>query len=327
MFGILKPQSQLLNLTQRRQHQSAYCNLCGFVGAKYGMKSRFLVVHDIATMWWLLRDARQNEFELRQANCIRGGTRSLKRRGLDKVQQFLAAVSVYVAGVKVQDDLADGDGRFARVAHRLYRGAFQKARGDLIAMSFPVVELEDLIRRHESIEDRGEIDLECVSSPTAEAYGLVAAALARNGCSTWDIEDAAEVGRSLGMAIYLVDAIRDYSQDRGVAFNPLCLIDGSETRALSPQLRERTLRVISDGLSKGRDVITRGGESLLQCWQAIEHRLFQSAGVRPESVTLYATCCVPCGDGAILFDGDDINACCCCSLGACCCSVYFMPNC
>ena len=50
MFGILKPQSQLLNLTQRRQHQSAYCNLCGFVGAKYGMKSRFLVVHDIATM-------------------------------------------------------------------------------------------------------------------------------------------------------------------------------------------------------------------------------------------------------------------------------------
>ncbi|WP_428306227.1 DUF5685 family protein [Lacipirellula sp.] len=54
MFGILRPSQVRLSGPDRVAYSSTYCNVCGALAAEYGHASRLLVVHDIATLAWLL---------------------------------------------------------------------------------------------------------------------------------------------------------------------------------------------------------------------------------------------------------------------------------
>ena len=103
MFGVLKPQRKLLSESENRRHMSAYCSLCGLLSSQYGLKSRMLVVHDIATLWWLLESpSSANKEKIPVGNCLRGGAGKLKKDGVSELQKFLAAMSVYTIGIKVK---------------------------------------------------------------------------------------------------------------------------------------------------------------------------------------------------------------------------------
>ncbi|HEV7280420.1 MAG TPA: DUF5685 family protein [Pirellulaceae bacterium] len=332
MFGILRPLHAALDPIERARHASAYCNLCGLIGSRYGFSSRLLVVHDVATLWWLLQSSESN-WSLPRANCIRGGSRRLRSTGLSELQRFLAAMSVFTIGVKVEDDVADGGSRRAVLTHRMYRRSFDLARHELSNLGFPVHQLDAIIEAQRQVERDAVSDLSVASQATAEAYALLARGVADRGGAAVSADDAAAIGASLGRSVYLIDALRDFSEDVGKAYNPLCIAGGGQAKTLSDELRTRALYAVGAALLAGRTVYTKTSERLNELWGAIERQMFAEAGVFDRrSVTLYSGVCIPCGKGAVYVDGKTANECnnmclivcgciCCgCSQGKCCCS-------
>lgn len=327
MFGILRPHRGLLEHSERVRHTSAYCNLCGLLSGRYGVRSRMLVVHDIATLWWLLGgQANSHAQPLAIGNCLRGGARHLRNTGLSEVQRLVAALSVYTLGVKVADDLVDGGGWRARAANRMYGHIFEAARQELADVNFNLGELEDILSRQQAMERAGERDFVAAAEPTAEAYGLVARAIAAACGSSFTGDQAQRVGEGLGRSVYLADSVRDYADDLGKSYNPLCLSLAHAPAELPQAMREQVLSYIGAQLTHGRQIATSVAEPLLTSWHAIERALLAASGVHDrKSVTLYLGCCVPCGDGAVYVDERDCDPCksscaCTCLLVCCVCT-------
>jgi hypothetical protein len=323
MFGILSPCRQLLSKTDRAGYTSAYCSLCGFLGHQYGLKARMLVVNYIATLWWLLSPhSAEGQARLRTSNCIRGVGQP-RKQSLSDLEKLLAALSVQMVAIKVDDDLSDNGGWRSRLARCIYQGSFQKARRDLAQTGFDLRQLDAFLSSQKTIERDKEDDFKVASEPTARAYGLVAREIARRCSSKFTPEQAAAAGEALGRAVYLVDAIRDSPQDLGTAYNPLCLASHSASSDIPQRLRATVLEFVGSHLSCGRQIAMDVAQHLARSWHAVERTLLASAGVRDEkSVTLYCGCCIPCGNGAIIADEDDCHRCAfglCCS---CCCCAY-----
>ncbi|WP_261343595.1 DUF5685 family protein [Gimesia panareensis] len=267
----MKPQRKLLSESENRRHMSAYCSLCGLLSSRYGLKSRMLVVHDIATLWWLLESpSSANEEKLPVGNCVRGGAGKLKKRGFSELQKFLAAMSAYTIGIKVKDDIADGRNWKTRMANWMYSGQFAKARTDLIEVGFDVENLERILNAQSDLESKREKDFEVASGPTSLAYGLVARETVKRCHSHFTEEQAQQIGEALGRTVYLADAIRDFSEDQGTSFNPLCLEVGPKIQTLPAALKNNVLSHIASHLKEASNLIDQAEEGLKRSWHAVE---------------------------------------------------------
>ena len=323
MFGLLAPARKLLSAEDRNRYLAHYCNLCGFLRSQYDLKSRMLVVNDIATLWWLIENPTSNEARsLKIANCLRGGTRRLKSDGPTELQRMLAAMSASTIGIKVRDDLEDGAGFRSRAMQRVYGDIFKRAEADLQQVGVDVARMNELLAEQRAIESEKEADFEQASSVTARAYGLVAAEIARRCDSQLTVDQAIILGERLGRSIYLIDAIRDFEQDAGASYNPLCLTVGSDANQLPFRLRHEVLSFIGTTLNAGRETASAVGARLRTNWHALERALLNAAGVsNSRSVTLYLGICIPCGDGAVIVEGKDIDDCTKACGSFCCCLI------
>lgn len=321
MFGILRPQLRLIDSSERKRYRRTYCNLCGLIGTQYGYRSRMLVVHDIATIWWLLeRPDALGSKPLKSANCVRGGGKRLSEKGLSELQRLFAAISAYTIGIKVADDIADEPNWRSHAADRLYRRAFSQARRDLQEIDFNLSRLDSILASQKKLETEKEDDFRRAANPTMEAYALVAREIALRCESSVRPEQAEQLGQVLGSAVYLVDAIRDYESDVGNAYNPLCLASHSEDCTLPSDLYREVLTHVGRKLTHGRRIAAAAGDRLAQSWNAIERSLYRVAGVNdPRSVVLYSGCIMPCGDGFAVADNDDFGSCCAIICGGFCC--------
>ena len=323
MFGVLKPQRKLLSGSENRRHMSAYCSLCGLLSSQYGLKSRMLVVHDIATLWWLLESpSSANEEKLPVGNCVRGGAGKLKKRGVSELQKFLTAMSAYTIGIKVKDDITDGSIWKTRMAKWMYSDQFAKSRTDLIEVGFDVEHLERILNAQSDLESKREKHFEAASGPTSLAYGLVAREIVKRCHSRFTEDQAQLIGQALGRTIYLADAIQDFSEDQGASFNPLCIETGPQIQTLPADLKNNVLRYIGTQLKEASNLINQAEEGLKRSWHAVERSLLAAAGVSDQkSITLYSSCCIPCGNGAVVVDSEEcsqaITGCACCAI--CCC--------
>ena len=285
-----------------------------------------LVVNDIATLWWLLSPRSTGGGDrLRTSNCIRGVGR-LRNQDLSDLQHLLAPLSVHLVAIKVDDDLVDDGSWRSRLAHRVYRGPFQKARRDLTDIGFDLEQLDAILARQRSIEQNRERDFTIASEPTAQAYGLVAREIAHRCSSRFTSEQAEIVGEALGRAVYLVDAVRDFPQDLGTAYNPLRLVSDPKADEIPEPLRDTVLEFVGSHLSCGRQIAIDVAQHLGRFWHAVERAIFAGAGVRnARSVTLYCGCCIPCGDGAVYVDEKDCDPCkssFACAIFISCCSCF-----
>lgn len=306
MFGILKPQANLLTREEYRQYVSAYCNLCGLLHHRYGLKSRFLVLHDVATLWWLL-DHQNKSRQLRMGNCVRGGVGKLKDGEVSELQQLLAAISVYTISIKVKDDMQDDGGLQSRILHWSYQSVFEEARQDLRNLDFDVDQMESILAQQQAVEARREPNFESAAEPTAQAYGLLATEIVERCESRLDAAQARQIGERLGRSVYLVDAIQDFEADAGTNYNPLCYAVGKQISTLPSRIKNDVLLYLGECLKQGRETI---GSHWKSSWHAVERALLASAGVRDQrSVTLYLGCCIPCGPGGVYVDDKDCAGC------------------
>lgn len=326
MFGILRPGRAFASTTELQRYSSAYCNLCGFISSRYGFSSRLLLVHDFVTLWWLMEPQDNPQRRLRNLNCVRGGSRRV-RNELTEAERFLAAISVFAAGVKIDDDAHDERTMRSRSLRRLYRRKFEQARVELEDVNFDVTSLEQLLARQREVEERCERNLAVASEVTGHCYAMIAEKLCGLMESELSVNEAFTIGESLGRSVFVADAIRDHDEDCGHAYNPLCGCCSTESGRFPQTARENAMAYLGQVMSVASRVTTGIGDVFLNRISVLGHQLFASIGVRdPSTVTLYFLCCIPCGDGAVGVDSKECSdfcakACCC---GCCCC--YLIVN-
>ena len=149
MFGLLRPSSGANARTLPGSYMSVYCDLCAVLAMEYGLKARPLIVHDIASLGWLLepQDAPSTVFP--RMNCVRGGTRSVcpADRHPTPRARLLAALSCYTVAVKLRDDISDQPSWRVRALTGLYAKTFTRAHLELQRLGFPLGELEETLAR------------------------------------------------------------------------------------------------------------------------------------------------------------------------------------
>ena len=303
MFGALRPLEGADSRALPTSYMSVYCDLCAVLSLQYGLTARPLIVHDIASLGWLLGSAESSLHVFPRMNCARGGTRSVRpidRRPSPR-RRLLAALSCYAVAVKLRDDAIDRPSWRGCALRSFYSKTFAHANVELARLGFPLGELAGILAQQDQIERQNTGDLDVASGPTGQAYSLVAQSLATLSNASVPMETASVIGDALGRCVYVVDAYRDIEADDGVNYNPLCCGASPLGTRLSARRREASVYVAAQLRSVGSAV--EGSSGGLRCrWQSIERRLRRLVGLEPATVTLNATCCVPCGDGAVAVD-------------------------
>jgi len=186
-----------------------------------------------------------------------------------------------------------------------------------------VAALEQQLVEQRELEALKEYDLLRISAPTATAYGMALEHAYRIKGTTLTSASTQKVGEVLGRCVYLHDQLADYRRDWGRAFNPLHEV-GTEGQRPSALLRRRVQVFIHDQLEQLATETATWPEQLRRRLAAVASRMAALFGISKKSVTLYAVCCVPCGDGAVVVDGKDCDSCmstagCCLCLCCVCC--------
>lgn len=310
MFGLLRPTPDPGTRGLPGSYMSRYCDLCGVLALQYGVTARALIVHDIATLGWLLEPEDGPPVVFPRMNCLKGGTRSVDAEArLPRERERLeAALSCYALAVKVQDDLVDEPSWRGRALRKIFAGTFERANRDLRRLEFPVNGLEATLAEQTEIEKQGVADLDVAAGPTGRAYALVARQLVLlspdaliNGGTGVTVETAETIGDALGRCVYAIDAYRDIESDRGIRYNPLCCSLASTDRQLAGRQGEAQAYVARQ-LRRAGGALGDASAFRQRRWRTIEHRLRALVGLQPATVTLNATCCIPCGNGAVVAD-------------------------
>ncbi len=326
MFGILRPALSTLPSAERAQYMAEYCNVCASLSHVYGITARPFVAHDIATLAWLSHAADAEELPFRTHNCLKGGARLTGGiRRLPKRQTLIAALSATTVAVKTADDLADSTAILPQITNFVGGPVFKRAAHDLDEVGFESDRLRHALVTQAEVEKSRETRLEVASFPTGECYSLAARSIAEATSSPIPLDIAAAIGRSLGQIVFVVDALRDYHSDLCRSYNPLHWFQSVEENQQAAALRrEDALDFIFQKFRELRTLAVSTSEQLTNRLVSLQLSIARCLGLTKGEVTLFAACCIPCGDGAVILEDKDLQLvwgglCCGCCLVACFC--------
>jgi len=188
-----------------------YCGTCKTLGTRYGQRARMLLNHDTVFLAELLTELGGAPAEYQRAyrsyNCM-----SMPAGDLPVALDFAAAATMALADWKARDHVEDGGSRAWSAAQRLYRKPFARAAKRLRSWKFPTDRLEAALGSQQKREQAPE-SVEQLAWPTAEATALFcehgAVLIGRPELRS----PLAELGRTFGTLIYLLDAYEDFEKD------------------------------------------------------------------------------------------------------------------
>jgi hypothetical protein len=226
LFGTLKLRGCCGSDDIRDSHQRYYCGLCQAMGAGYGLPLRALHSYD-GVFVALLADGLQHE-RAAAATTICPMLPVVRKASVDPespAMVYAAAVQLLLGDQWLADKQVEG-GRTAGAGRRLLAGRVARARARLSEIGVDLCELVGFEQRQDAVERTGASP-EQAAEPTAGALELVFGRIADlPGAQRGARGPLTLLGRHLGRAIYLVDALEDCDDDaRDGDFNP-CLTDG-----------------------------------------------------------------------------------------------------
>jgi hypothetical protein len=221
MFGLMRFGCGAKEPELERRWRMHYCGTCKTIGSRYGQRARLFLNHDAAFLaelldWMTGADAEQWSEAYRSWNCM-----SLPDdEEMPLLLRYTAAVNVLLGEYKVRDHEADSRRAWWTWLRRWFSPAFRKAQSDLVALEFPVEEVERILSRQAELEATAGVRMEDVAAPTAEVTALVF----RHGARLAKLDAMADVlagvGYRFGELIYILDAYEDFDRDaRTGAFN------------------------------------------------------------------------------------------------------------
>lgn len=221
MFGSLRPPKDRYSAEQKELYQSHFCGLCHSLDA-FGGKFASLLTNYDTTFFLITLAALEKTEEIERKPCTALFLRRVPVLRLSaRTRKLIAALTLALAGAKVEDDRHDGDRPWVSWAFLPLQGSWKKAGPVLDELQFPRDAIEGLGAWQRGVEASAD-SLPSLAVPTqtmmASLFGFLA-----DYCQQPETRPALEeLGRSLGLWIYLFDAWSDQGKDRkSGAFNAL----------------------------------------------------------------------------------------------------------
>lgn len=258
MFGTLKPHRCTMDRGVEAEYRLFYCGLCQGLGRRFGPLSRGVLSRDAVFVALVADGLAEQAAEPSSCRCPMMPLKHQPTASGDSVPlRYAAGIQMLLGDQWLADRAADGN-RPAAVARSLAARPVATARDDLARLGVSLERLEGFERRQAAVED-GSATPEEAAAPTAEALGLVFAALVDLPTAGPEQrqpavrEDLRQLGHHVGQVIYLADALEDLRKDylRG-HFNP-CVVEGAQGRRIVPgRVRSacRTLKKAQQGIAQ-----------------------------------------------------------------------------
>lgn len=324
MFGTLRPGCGCNGTAGT--YRSNFCGACHNL-AEWGRGWSLATGFDFAFLHMLL--VALEGAEVKTAPCTALPWRKLPvRSATAEGRQWLNAFYFLLMREKCRDDLQDGESFRGRLGLKLLSQRTALAEEVLSRSGFPLANLVNLNRRQAEAEGSPNPTLESLFQPTSDILGEAFPHLAILAGRPRSQVGLRQLGRGLGAAIYLKDALEDREKDlkRG-RFNALLACRCSPELARAVISRELALaRVGLDALEIATDKTTI--ESVID---QLEKSLRPTRNARPKrsrksqrGVCELLLCCdlSVCCSGAECLTCFDGVACCdaaaCCPADCCC---------
>ena len=226
MFGYVKPKRDELIIRDDAFYRATYCGICKRMSALLGTLSTATLTYD-SVFLALVRMAYVSDASI-VSRARRCAVHPLKKRDIlenNSAIDYTVRVFAELTYQKLEDDLSD-ERAVIRIAKRLARPTVRRARSRSGLDASLARTINESLREIERLEAEGCASPDLCAAPFGELLGEVFA---------YGIEDKSagcalrELGRHLGIFIYVADAAEDYDEDKEKGrFNPLLLLYGGE---------------------------------------------------------------------------------------------------
>lgn len=258
MYGILKARRCRHDEGQYQTFKGYYCGLCNALGADYGSLGRLTVNYDM-TFFYMLLDSLTSNSQLAEGTCP---TAPWKKRAIVRhpaLYPFMGAVNLYLAGLKLQDDIQDQGGFSKKLGYQTLRSRLELAEEKLTQMGVDVQKARALFQ-HQQIAEASGVTLADYYQTTAEGLAFFLTEGSKILQLPENVQhDLAEVGYELGKVIYIMDSFVDYPSDtKNDQFNALAQAFGDQIQFkdnLPTQIREEVYRTLTTSLSRVQELL------------------------------------------------------------------------
>lgn len=216
MFGYVKPFKADLKMSEFEIYKAVYCNLCRYMGEKFGITSRLLLSYDCTFLAMIsIVASEKNKIKISKGRCV---CNCLKKCNYVEKNEdrfyFAAAVGVIMSYYKIYDNIIDSHGikklKFYPMRLLFFR-AYKKA-----AREFPKIDeiVRSFIEEQQNVEKKGDdASIDESAHPTATALSQIFSLV---------LPELKNFGYFLGRWVYLIDAADDLTKDiKNKNFNPL----------------------------------------------------------------------------------------------------------
>lgn len=241
MFGYVIPDKPNMYMKDYVLFRAYYCGLCHAMKKESGQIARLTVNYDAAFISLLFHDLLGEKREIVRKGCVLNP----KKRPViaeTPLMREIAGLNLILAGLKIADDKADGEGKILRrVAFSRQVKRARKRFPELAAYAD-----ECLARQIE--EERSGAFLNAAAEPFADMMKKVFTFLAGDRSTP----AVAQIGYLLGKYVFFMDALDDYDEDRKKGrFNAFYRTFGAENFAELKAKKGEDLAFIMEDLVKG----------------------------------------------------------------------------
>lgn len=217
MFGLMRNAHPSRLQEDIHQYRLSYCGTCKSMGAMYGQGTRFLLNFDavfLSEMLSALSDVPMQEWNSAffSHNCFD----LPKNQGeIPLSLQYVATVNVILAELKTDDNLKDQSFVFWGMVKKAFSTSFRKANQQMADFGLDTADLWKEIAAQQALEKGNpQVNFWDYAQPTANMTAMIFAKGAALMGKTAEIEKMYALGENFGKLIYLLDAYKDYEQDK-----------------------------------------------------------------------------------------------------------------
>ncbi|MFI6534122.1 DUF5685 family protein [Nonomuraea sp. NPDC050547] len=259
MFGIVRPCRHGMCGGMFKDWLGHLCGLCLALRDEHGQAARLATNYD-ALLVSVLAEA-QTDAPTPRRTAGPCALRGFRTAGVVESEgaRLAASVSLILAGAKLRDHIADGDGPYRRrlvaaTAGRLAGRWSRAGASTAAALSFDPAPLTGAALAQVELERSGGRTLATLTAPTEDAVAAAFAHTAVLAGRPGNREPLEHAGRAFGRLAHLLDAVEDLAEDRERgAYNPLPATGTALADARSHCERAQAdLRAAVDGLELPR---------------------------------------------------------------------------
>jgi len=211
--------ARMIHCEERTDYKKHMCGVCHALGDDYGFLSRLITNHEII----LLNMLTEAQCETPSDDVIRRcplNPRLNVKTNQTVSSRFAAAIAVMLVNTSVEDDLRDGKGLQlpTRLLKAMTARLATRAHETLSALAFDTTKLLSL----QDEQSHAEANNGNPMTPSMQSSATIFAMTGTLSGQPHNQRALATVGANYGAYLYLLDALKDYSEDYHTGqYNPL----------------------------------------------------------------------------------------------------------